>query len=40
MLLKQNKVFYGWFVVIGAALVSFGVAGGQFSFGVFLKPMT
>ena len=40
MLLRQNKVFYGWFVVIGAVLVSFGVAGGQFSFGVFLKPMT
>lgn len=40
MLLKQNKLFYGWFVVAGAVLVSFGVAGGQFSFGVFLKPMT
>lgn len=40
MLLKQKKVFYGWLVVVGAVLVSFGVAGGQFSFGVFLKPMT
>ena len=40
MLLKRKKVFYGWFVVAGAVLVSFGVAGGQFSFGVFLKPMT
>ena len=40
MLLNQKKVFYGWFVVAGAVLVSFGVAGGQFSFGVFLKPMT
>jgi len=39
-LLQQKKVFYGWFVVAGAVLVSFGVAGGQFSFGVFLKPMT
>ena len=33
-------MFYGWFVVAGCVLVSFGVAGGQFSFGVFLKPMT
>jgi sugar phosphate permease len=40
MLLKQKKVYYGWFVVAGAVLVAFGVAGGQFSFGVFLKPMT
>ena len=40
MTLKSGRVFYGWFVVIGAVLVSFGVAGGQFSFGVFLKPMT
>ena len=27
-------------MVAGCVLVSFGVAGGQFSFGVFLKPMT
>ncbi|PKB80942.1 MAG: hypothetical protein BZY88_07505 [SAR202 cluster bacterium Io17-Chloro-G9] len=40
MLLKQKKVFYGWLVVAGAVLVAFGVAGGQFSFCVFLKPMT
>ena len=40
MLLRQTRVFYGWFVVAGIVLVAFGVAGGQFSFGVFLKPMT
>ena len=36
---RRNK-FYGWFVVLGCAFVAFGVTGGQFSFGVFLKPMT
>ena len=35
-----KNTYYGWFVVAGCVLVSFGVAGGQFSFGVFLKPMT
>ena len=35
-----RNVYYGWFVVIGSAMVVFGVAGGQFSFGVFQKPMT
>ena len=40
MRLSKRNIFYGWFVVAGCALVSFGVAGGQFSFGVFLKPMT
>jgi len=40
MKLFGQKPYYGWFVVAGCALVSFGVAGGQFSFGVFLKPMT
>ena len=38
--LLRNKMFYGWFVVIGCALMAFGISGGQFSFGVFLKPMT
>ena len=37
---KRKTLFYGWFVVLGSALVVFGVAGSQFSFGVFLKPMT
>ena len=36
----SRKIFYGWFVVVGCAFAVFGVAGGQFSFGVFLKPMT
>jgi sugar phosphate permease len=40
MLLSGTKIFYGWFVVAGSMLVTFGVAGSQFSFGVFLKPMT
>lgn len=40
MRLARRKIFYGWFVVAGCALVAFGIAGGQFSFGVFLKPMT
>ncbi len=35
-----KNTFYGWWVVVGCALIVFGVAGGQFSFGVFLKPMT
>ena len=40
MHLFKNKIFYGWWVTIGCALVVFGVAGGQFSFGVFMRPMT
>ena len=37
---SSNRVFYGWFVVIGCSLVALGTAGTQFSFGVFLQPMT
>ena len=40
LLLRRTKIYYGWFVVAGSVLVTFGVAGGMFSFGVFLKPMT
>jgi len=40
MKLPSRNIFYGWFVVFGSAFIVFGVAGGQFSFGVFLKPMT
>ena len=40
MNLIKHKTFYGWWVTIGCALVVFGVAGGQFSFGVFMRPMT
>jgi sugar phosphate permease len=40
MIFTRSKIFYGWFVVAGSVLVVFGVAGSQFSFGVFLKPMT
>ncbi len=35
-----RNTYYGWFVVIGSAFIVFGVAGGQFSFGVFQTPMT
>ena len=38
--LFRGRIFYGWLVTFGCAFVVFGVAGGQFSFGVFLKPMT
>jgi len=40
MLLTRTRAFYGWFVLAGCVLVTFGIAGTQFSFGVFLKPMT
>ncbi|MCH7736004.1 MAG: MFS transporter [Chloroflexi bacterium] len=40
MRIFTRNTYYGWFVVAGCVMVSFGVAGGQFSFGVFLKPMT
>ncbi len=40
MFLEKSKIYYGWFVVAGGSLITFGVAGSQFSFGVFLKPMT
>ena len=40
MFLRRSKIFYGWFVVAGAVAVTFGISGGTFSFGVFLKPMT
>ena len=38
--IKRSNIFYGWFVVIGGGLVTMGMSGTQFSFGVFLKPMT
>ena len=37
---KSDSIFYGWFVVMGCSLVALGTAGTQFSFGVFLQPMT
>ena len=37
--MNRSKIFYGWFVVAGIVLVTFGISGGIFSFGVFLKPM-
>ncbi len=37
---RANGTFYGWFVVMGCSLVALGTAGTQFSFGVFLQPMT
>ncbi len=38
-MIPRNKIFYGWWVVLGSSMVVFGVAGANFSFGVFLKPM-
>ena len=38
--LERFNTYYGWYVLAGCALVVFGVLGMQFSFGVFLKPMT
>ncbi len=40
MQLTRSRIFFGWFVVAGAVLVTFGISGAQFSFGVFMKPMT
>ena len=40
MVTKFKNTFYGWYVVFGCAMVTLGVSGGQFSFGVFLHPMT
>ena len=40
MRLFGRRIHYGWWVTFGCALVVFGVAGGQFSFGVFMGPMT
>ena len=37
---NSGRVFYGWYVVLGCSLLSLGTAGTQFSFGVFLQPMT
>ena len=37
---KSGGTFYGWYVVMGCSLVALGTAGTQFSFGVFLHPMT
>ena len=37
---KSDWTFHGWFVVLGCSLVALGTAGTQFSFGVFLQPMT
>ena len=40
MQLTRPKIYLGWFVVIGAVAVTFGISGAEFSFGVFMKPMT
>ena len=37
---KSDRMFHGWFVLIGCSLVALGASGTQFSFGVFLQPMT
>jgi sugar phosphate permease len=40
MKLLRGRIFYGWFVLLGCVLVTFGISGSNHSFGVFLKPMT
>ena len=40
MRLTNSKIFYGWFVIAGGVAVTFGISGAEFSFGVFMKPMT
>ncbi len=40
MVSTLRNTYYGWYVVFGCAMVTLGVSGGQFSFGVFLHPMT
>ena len=40
MQLTRGKIYYGWFVVASVVAVTFGISGAEFSFGVFLKPMT
>ena len=40
MKLLRGRIFYGWFVLAGCVFVTFGISGGNHSFGVFLKPMT
>ncbi len=37
---KSGRMFHGWYVVMGCSLVALGTSGTQFSFGVFLQPMT
>ena len=37
---KPDRMFHGWYVVMGCSLVALGTSGTQFSFGVFLQPMT
>ena len=37
---KSDRMFHGWYVVMGCSLVALGTSGTQFSFGVFLQPMT
>ena len=36
----EGRIFYGWLVLSASLLVSFGVIGGHFSFGAFMKAMT
>ena len=40
MKLLRGRIFYGWLVLVGCVFVTFGISGGNHSFGVFLKPMT
>lgn len=35
----QWRWFYGWVVILAAALMMFGASGARFSFGIFVKPL-
>src|SRR5580765_54098 len=38
--MRPSKVFYGWLIVVGLALVSFVIGGmGGLNAGLFVKPM-
>ncbi|MEE9261117.1 MAG: MFS transporter, partial [Dehalococcoidia bacterium] len=40
MFFTRSRIYYGWVVTLASAFIVFGVSGSQFSFGVFLKPMS
>ncbi|MGZ3607223.1 MAG: MFS transporter [Syntrophales bacterium] len=37
---RKNSIFWGWYVVMGAFLISSISYGARYSFGVFVKPMS
>jgi len=37
---EREGIFWGWYVVMGAFLISSISYGARYSFGVFVKPMS